>query len=185
MTKAESALLYAENGLHLIPLYFIIDGKCSCGAAKDECKPGKHPYGSFAPNGLKNATTDPNTIRRWWRKEPRCNIGIRTGAISGIFVVDVDDRDGGSISLAKLESRHGALPKTLTQITGGGRHLIFNAPQGISIKNSQGDVGAGLDVRGDGGTSLPRQATTKTVPFTALIPTQALIGLRSPTHQSG
>jgi len=57
----------------------------------------------------------------------------------------------GHTPLAKLESRHGPLPKTLTQITGGGRHLFFNAPQGISIKNSQGDIGDGLDVRGDGG----------------------------------
>ena len=151
MTKSESACLYAANGLHVLPLHFIKDGRCSCRAGKDKCKPGKHPFGTFAAKGLKDATNDVEAVKGWWEREGRCNIGIRTGTISGIFVLDVDDRDGGSTSLAKLEVRHGALPKTLTQITGGGRHLIFNSPQGISIKNSQGDIGAGLDVRGDGG----------------------------------
>lgn len=151
MTKAESALYYASQGVHVIPLHFIKNRHCSCSAEPGKCKPGKHPYGFLAPKGLKNATTDPETIKRWWSHEPRCNVGVRTGAVSGIFVLDVDDRDNGSESLRRLEERYGPLPSTLTQITGGGRHLFFNLAQGVSIPNSQGFIGKGIDIRGEGG----------------------------------
>lgn len=151
MTKAESALYYASQGIHVLPLHFIENGHCSCGAESGKCKPGKHPYGSLVPKGLNNATTDPETIKRWWSHEPRCNVGVRTGVVSGIFVLDVDDRDNGSESLRRLEERYGPLPNTLTQITGGGRHHFFNVSREISIQNSQGLIGKGVDIRGEGG----------------------------------
>lgn len=149
--KIESAMAYAKKGIPVIPLNFIVNNHCSCNAPMGQCKPGKHPFGALAPRGLNNATTEIDTIERWWRQEPRCNIGIRTGEISGIFVLDVDDRDDGSRSLTDLEEQFGSLPKTLTQITGGGRHLFFKVPRAISIQNSQGRLGKGLDIRGDGG----------------------------------
>jgi hypothetical protein len=36
------------------------------------------------------ASTDPDTLASWWRRWPWANIGIATGARSGIIVVDVD-----------------------------------------------------------------------------------------------
>lgn len=49
---------------------------------------GKRPHGRLAPHGFKEATTDPGTIRSWWKAEPQANIGIRTGV--AFDVIDID-----------------------------------------------------------------------------------------------
>jgi hypothetical protein len=80
------------------------------------------------------------------------NLGILTGADTGIWVLDVDPRHGGNESLAALEMEIGKLPATVSAATGGGgTHYLFRIPTGVSIKNSASKIGAGLDVRGDGG----------------------------------
>lgn len=83
---------------------------------------------------------------------PEANLGIVTGPGSGIFVLDVDDKiDGiGSQTLSGLEEKFGALPETLTAKTGSGRHLYFKHP-GAKVYTRAGELGPGLDVRGDGG----------------------------------
>ena len=87
-----------------------------------------------------------------WFDGTHNNIGIRTGKISGVFVLDVDTRNGGDKTLAALELTHGDLPTTIrVETPSGGFHLWFNIPQGITIRNSAGKLGAGLDIRGDGG----------------------------------
>jgi hypothetical protein len=99
------------------------------------------------------ATTDPALIHRWWRQWPRANVGIVTGAKSSLIALDVDPRHGGDESLCLLESRHGPVPRTARQLTGGGgEHLLFCHP-GFPVGNQQGTatLAAGLDVRGDGG----------------------------------
>jgi len=78
-------------------------------------------------------------------------VGIRTGAGSGLVVLDVDPRHGGHDSLSALMDEYGPLPDTLTAATGsGGSHILFDHPGG-TIRNSAGKLGAGLDIRGDGG----------------------------------
>src|SRR5262249_59312519 len=87
-----------------------------------------HPIASCAPNGLKDATTDHETIRRWWSRFPKANIATRTGIRR--TVLDVDANAGGRENLAKLEAQHGALPTTATVLTGGGgehRHFASGA----------------------------------------------------------
>jgi hypothetical protein len=84
-------------------------------------------------------------IRSWWAINPEANIGIITGAISGIFALDVDGQEG-------LESLKGkALPPTPVTKTGKGNHYIFKLPKGFEIKNSARKIGPGLDIRGEGG----------------------------------
>jgi putative DNA primase/helicase len=96
------------------------------------------------------ATADPNVITRWWRRQPEANIGIATGA--GLLVLDVDATHDGFESLALLEDTYGALPDTPAVLTGsGGRHIYFRLPEGVTVRNSAGKLGPGLDVRGDGG----------------------------------
>src|SRR5262245_42765865 len=75
-------------------------------------------------NGVKAATTDPDTIRRMWQQDPQFNVGVATGAPSGIFVLDVDGADAES-ELRKLEAQHGALPSSVEVITARGRHVYF------------------------------------------------------------
>jgi len=101
-------------------------------------------------HGCKDATTDLAVIRAWWEGYPDCNIGLATGAPSGVWVVDIDGAVGEQ-TLRELEQRMGTLPATVEAITGGGgRHLYFRLPDAM-IKNTAGKLGEGLDTRGAGG----------------------------------
>jgi hypothetical protein len=52
------------------------------------CSPSnKRP---ITTNGFKDATTNIQQISDWWRKNPDALIGMPTGAITGVSVVDVD-----------------------------------------------------------------------------------------------
>ena len=142
----QAALYYAGLGMHVFPCYSIVDGGCRCGQS---CRsPGKHP---MTRDGFKSATTDPDTIKSWWERWPAANIGIRTGTVSGIWVLDLDG-PAGIAALAELEAKHGCLPKTLTALTGGGgKHLYFKTTNGLEIKNRTKVAGLSIDVRGEGG----------------------------------
>ncbi len=90
------------------------------------------------------------TLHAWYRRSPNYNVGIVTGALSGLVVLDVDPRHGGKESLRELEREHGPLPETPESITGaGGRHLYFAHPDGVV--HSRTNIEPGLDLRGDGG----------------------------------
>ncbi|MCL5745604.1 MAG: bifunctional DNA primase/polymerase [Acidobacteria bacterium] len=154
-TKLDWALQYAEQGLHVFPVYFVLkDGGCSC--HKGDCgRIGKHPA---TKNGVLDATTDPDQIRRWWAKNKNYNIGIATGH-DGLVVIDadtgVDERDRrvkqGPENLAKLQAEHGTLPPTLQQRTGsGGVHYLFRSDKPIKNDNT-GKVAQDVDVRGKSG----------------------------------
>lgn len=111
---------------------------------------GKSP---LTPNGLLDATRDLSTIAGWWERWPDANVAIRTGAPSGIVVLDVDP-PAGADTLRELERTYGALPITTSVKTPrGGSHIYFQHP-GREVRNSAGQVGPGLDVRGDGGYVL-------------------------------
>ena len=103
-------------------------------------------------NGVRDATKDLDAIRAWWRHDHRFNVGIATGAVSGLFVVDVDGLDA-EVELRKLEQVHGELPATVEAITARGRHVYFQTP-GERVPNSASKIAPGIDVRGDGGYVL-------------------------------
>lgn len=91
-----------------------------------------------------------DTLNEWFQRSPEYNVSIVTGALSGLVVVDVDPRHGGTESLKKLERAHGAVPKTMESISGGGgRHLYFAHPGG-TVPN-RANIEPGVDLRGDGG----------------------------------
>lgn len=128
--------LVDNRGWLVFPVHGVKDGACSCG--NPTCgSPGKHPA---TAHGVKDASHSTSAF------QPHHNIGVATGAASGVFVVDVDG-EGGERSLAAL----GDLPPTLTQWTGNGRHLFFSAPAGVKIASRVSKLGRKLDIRGDGG----------------------------------
>ncbi|HUK09395.1 MAG TPA: bifunctional DNA primase/polymerase [Stellaceae bacterium] len=130
----------------LLPLHWPLeDGRCSCG--KSNCTSvGKHP---LTRHGVKDASSDSKVIAEWWQRYPDANVGIATGAASGIFVLDIDPRHGGKDTLFALEKEHGDLPRTLTARTGEGWHLYFQHVGGL--RNRVGALGPGLDIRTDDG----------------------------------
>jgi hypothetical protein len=151
-----AALRYAGRGLPVFPLWPVLLFKygftCKCGKTIRCDSPGKHPIPHLTPNGLKQATTDEKVIRDWWKVQPDANIAIATGVV---IVIDIDPRHGGDASLAQLEAKHGNFPPTWRVHTGGGgKHIYLAAPPEIMIKNSAGQLGAGIDVRGHGGYAV-------------------------------
>jgi len=59
------------------------------------CNMGKQP---LTPHGFKDASTTPATIQQWWERHPDALIGIPTGAITGVFVLDVS----GNVKMTRL-----------------------------------------------------------------------------------
>lgn len=146
----EAALGYAQRGWHVFPLHGIVNGACTCGR-RDCSSPGKHP---LVRRGLYEATTDPKQIQSWWRRWRSANIGIATGAESGIVVIDVD-LPAAFASLGRLIEVQ--LPATLTGLTGGGGvHLVYGSGD-EALGNSAGQLPGiedelpGIDLRGNGG----------------------------------
>ena len=73
---------------------------------------------------------------------------MRWFAICGPVVLDINPRSVGEDSLADLERQHGALPKTIQSLMGGGYHFFFQHPGG-SIKSKP--LLKGVDVKANGG----------------------------------
>jgi putative DNA primase/helicase len=145
-TLLDAALAYAATGWHVFPAYAPTENGCSC--RHPDCDDiGKHPR---TQHGLSDATTDEAQIRKWWTMWPQANIAIRTGAVSGLVVLDVDFRKGGAESLTDLEQSYHPLPETVLDLTGNGQHYFFAHP-GQYVKTGTEDFAPGLDIRGDGG----------------------------------
>jgi hypothetical protein len=141
------ALRYARIGWEVLPVHGVRDGTCTCG---EDCgHPAKHPVGVLVPNGFRDATTDEKVIATWFSTRDY-NVGIATGAISGLVVLDVDPRHGGDASLRELFERSDNLPNTVRARTGGGGQHVFFVHPGRRVTSRAG-ICPGLDVRGDGG----------------------------------
>lgn len=139
----------ASHGLEVFPVHTVdAGGGCSCGN-KHCASAGKHPVGSWTDV----ATAEPGAVRALETLYPGANVGLATGARSGVVVLDVDAANGkaGPETLATLEAKHGPIPTTVTARTGGGGHHFFFRHPGQRVPNSVEKVGPGIDVRGDGG----------------------------------
>lgn len=109
------------------------------------------------------ATADQQTVTNWYSGLYKDHgVGIATGPQpngQNLVVVDVDMHDierSGFDTLLELEHRHGEMPTTVEVATGsGGKHIYLLAPPSIEIRNDAGRrLGAGIDIRGDGGQVL-------------------------------
>jgi hypothetical protein len=131
---------------HIFPIRRILGAgtetpKCDC--SDDSCpNVGKHPRIAWSKEA---------GVASMWEKWPADGFGIATGSRSGIWVLDVDPKNGGFETLAALEQKHEPLPKTVSVRTGsGGLHFYFRFP-GPEYRNTAHALGPGLDTRGDGG----------------------------------
>ena len=135
---------YAARGWRVLPVHSVRGGRCTCG--NPHCtKIAKHPC---IKDWTSLATTDKSETEGLFRQFPYANVGICTGGESGVFVVDLDLKDGvdGLATLSTLEARHGAIPETLEVETGsGGKHLYFRTPD-ASLPSRAG-VDVGIDIR--------------------------------------
>ena len=100
-------------------------------------------------HGFKDATTDLAQIEAWWTEVPDANVGIATGQVSGVLVIDVDPRHNANWQKALDEL---ALPPTFVVRTwSGGFHYYFSLPSYDTRVRSGVDVLPGIDWRCNGG----------------------------------
>jgi hypothetical protein len=148
----EAALGYAARGIPVYPVHWPrpVPGRaslaCSCPRGPACDRPAKHP---LVRHGVKQASTDPEVIGRWWRRWPQANLGLATG-----IVFDALDIDGPA-GLAALQQLAGTaklrLPGPLVATGGGGWHVWFR-PSGLGNRPPRGLTQ--VDWRGRGGCVL-------------------------------
>jgi AAA domain/Bifunctional DNA primase/polymerase, N-terminal/Primase C terminal 2 (PriCT-2) len=97
-------------------------------------------------------TKDEAEIREEHAQWPEAGIGIPTGPVNDIWVLDTDTLRGhgvdGLASRAELERKYGPLPETLTARTAsGGLHEYWRWPKdGTIIRTTTGKLAPGMDV---------------------------------------
>jgi DNA-binding MarR family transcriptional regulator len=160
------ALAYAEFGWKVFPL--------RPGSKKPRFRKG-HLWG----DGAKSATTDPQVIRAMWRQGgANCNIGVATGPVSNLFVIDVDswehrtDVDGYWCEpdlLHVLGLRW--WPPTMRIATPHGRHVYFRYPSDLSesecssLRSRAKLLFPGVDHRGAGGYVVGPGSIVDGIPY--------------------
>lgn len=133
ITTLDAAKSLAEQGMAVFP---IIHGK-------------KIPA---TPHGFHDATKDHEKINALFHRR-QCNIGIKTGAESGVIVIDDDAYKNNGQSIPLLEARLGKLPVTrMAKTRAGGVHYFFKHPgPTVRIKCSAGSLANAVDIKADGG----------------------------------
>jgi P4 family phage/plasmid primase-like protien len=97
----------------------------------------------------REASTDHEQISQWWTGQPTANIGVRTGNVSGLVVLDVDGEEGQR-TLTTWQAQYGDLPETPRQSTGRGFHYFFRH-SGPHVRIPSRRIADGLDVKADSG----------------------------------
>lgn len=111
---------------------------------------GKQP---MTAHGFHSATIDPQQVERWWTRTPDANIGIPTGANSGLVVVDVDVHPGGDGFRAFSRVTEMGLTQRwawMVRTPSGGMHAYFAATPGEE-QPCWSVASKHIDFRGDGG----------------------------------
>jgi len=129
MTVLEAAIMYARSGWHVFP-----------------CRPKlKVP---LTNHGVKDATTNEETIQSWWARWPDANIALACGPKSGVYVVDVDVDETKNINGWESLKEFPSLPMTVEQRSPrGGGHYLFKTDDPPRNKNS---FRPGIDIRSTG-----------------------------------
>jgi len=127
MTTAEMANTLAKQGLPCFP-----------------CRDDKRPA---TPRGFKDATHDERKLREIWQRHPAPLIGVPTGEMSGLAVLDIDPRHDGERWFR--EQKHRLLPTRVHRTRSGGLHLLYKHEAGLRC--SAGQIAPGVDVRATGG----------------------------------
>src|SRR6516164_8514480 len=116
------------------------------------CRADKKPA---CEHGFDDAVADQAGIDRLWsavwpRNRPTALIGVATGVISGIAVIDIDPRRGGDKWFFENRDR---LPKTRTHETQSfGQHLIYRHLPGLRCSKDR--IAPGVEVKADGGYAI-------------------------------
>lgn len=134
-----AALRYAALGYAVLPLD----------------RGGKRPHQMLGKGGVHWATRDPAAIEWCWTQDRAANVGVATGAISHLVVIDLDIK-GETNGWAEFESFSAAWdlpmpwnpPAPEVQTPSGGMHIWLRTAEPVPCKVG---ILPGVDIRGDGG----------------------------------
>lgn len=132
------ALEYKKQGLSVMPLI------------------GKRPVEKWEPYQTKQPTI--KQIRLWWAMHKQANVGLITGSISNLIVIDFDwDANRIYPQSLRLINRHVG-SQFLVSKTGNGYHAIIRTKDAQEIRNIKvarkkidGKIYGLIETRGDGG----------------------------------
>lgn len=136
MSLLEYALKYARLGFSVIP--------CVPPTKDSEGRDKKQPRISWIEFQKRKASED--EIKGWFKKYPDSRIGIVTGQISNLFIVDCDDEDAHIKFESEILPESVITPKAKSP---HGYHYYFKHKDGLRNKTKM--QGMGLDTRGEGG----------------------------------
>lgn len=128
--KQEQAIAFMEAGYNILPFttdknFFLV-----------EWKP------------LQKTPATKEQIQAWWTRWPDANVGIITGEMSNLTVIDFDIKEDGKLSAEQIAMIK-KLPPTLTILTpSDGRHLYYRYNQKIKTTSYKE---LDIDIRNDGG----------------------------------
>lgn len=137
--NAQIAFKLAKIGLRVFPCH-------SGGLNKKKVKT------PLVKNGFHSATVEIEQLHRWWLKWPNALVGMPTGKVTGISVldVDVDKETNNKIGEQQIESLGLVHPQAIKVRTpSDGVHYYFKNLKGV--RSSAKKVASHIDIRGDGG----------------------------------
>lgn len=148
MTIAEQAFAYHVAGYSVIPL------------RKDK-KPALASWKKYQTT----YATDYEIIA--WFENTQHQIGIVTGKLSGITVIDIDNKgEGGQVRADALLKK---FPHTRTVRTpSGGYHLIYQYAEGFTVSANAYPAFPNVDIRGDTGYIMAAPSITDKGQYTIL-----------------
>jgi hypothetical protein len=105
------------------------------------------------PHGFKDAVSDPELIAELWCRYPAPLIGIATGAVSGIDVLDIDSaRHEQARAWWEAARKRISIPTRVYRTRSGGLHVYFK--HAARVGNTASKLAKGVDTRGDGGYAI-------------------------------
>jgi len=140
MNIKDTAIRYRkEYDLSIFPVNLFWDS--------EEEKTKKKPLVSWKNYQKKKPNLD--QVKTWWDKWPQAGVGIVTGELNDLLVLDIDEDEGEEYVYDK---GIGAEPSPTVRTGGGGLHIYFRFPEKeIKIGARISKDGLGLDYRGEGG----------------------------------
>lgn len=145
-----AAIRYAALGYAVIPLV----------------RGGKRPHAMLGDRGgIHLASRDPQQVFTWWLRDPAASIGVATGIVNGLAVVDLDVK-GGRDGPGELEAFLAPWPlimpyDLIARTPSGGWHVWLKTDGNVPERPG---ILPGVDVKGNGGLVVAPPSMALVVP---------------------